>query len=102
MRILQDLISFIWDTGNLTKNLVKHNVTITEAEELFINEPITIAVDRKHSSIHEQRYYALGKSKNNRTLFTAFTIRDSKIRIISIRDMSNKERQIYENLENDS
>jgi len=102
MRVLPKPIAFLWDEGNLDKNLIKHNVTILEAEELFANEPFTVAEDNKHSTTHEKRFKALGKTKANRSLFTVFTIRDKKIRIISVRDMSKKEKAAYEKLEKHS
>ncbi|HUD07207.1 MAG TPA: BrnT family toxin [Candidatus Saccharimonadales bacterium] len=102
MRILPEPIAFLWDQGNLDENLKKHKVSLQEAEEVFVNEPLTIAEDHKHSSDKEIRLYALGRTKAGRKLFTAFTIRDKKIRIISIRDMSKKERIQYGKLESNS
>jgi uncharacterized protein len=52
--------------------------------------------DVKHSQ-EEPRFHALGKSDASRLLQVAFTHRDSKIRVISTRDMNKKERQYYEN-----
>ena len=49
---------------------------------------------RDHSQ--EKRYHVLGRSDAGRILFLVFTIRSNKIRIISARDQSKKERQIYE------
>ena len=95
MRILPKTIEFQWDPGNIQKNLIKHNVTTQEAEEIFVRKPFFIYSDAKHSST-EQRYSGLGKTKNNRLLFVAFTIRDRKIRIISVRDMKRIERKGYE------
>ncbi len=37
------------------------------------------------------------RSNSSRKLLTVFTIRTNKIRIISVRDMSKKERAVYEN-----
>jgi uncharacterized DUF497 family protein len=102
MRVLRLPAAFIWDEGNLVKNLKKHGVTIAEAEELFTNEPFTAILDDKHSTDHEKRYQALGKTKTNRKLFTVFTIRDNKIRVISVRDMHKKEKSAYEKLEANS
>jgi len=101
MQILPEPIAFEWDNGNIAKNFEKHNVTTQEAEETFANEPFVIAEDAKHSSV-EQRFYGLGQTKTNRKLFVAFTVRDRKVRVISIRDMKKKERLIYERLEKDS
>jgi uncharacterized DUF497 family protein len=97
MKILPSPLSFVWDEGNLLKNLEKHKVSVPEAEEMFINEPFTVSSDKIHSTLQ-----ALGHTKANRKLFAAFTIRDRKIRIISIRDMSKKEKIAYEQLENNS
>jgi len=102
MRILPKPVELLWDKRNFIKNLSKHNVSVQEAEELFVNEPFTVAEDEKHSTDSEKRFRALGKTKTNRKLFTAFTIRDKKIRIISVRAMSKKEEAIYEKLEKDS
>ena len=85
---------FEWDEGNRYKNWISHGVSETEAEEVFIGYPLRLSDDVKHSQI-EDRYAALGKTKKNRTLFVAFTIRGTKIRIISARDMSEKDRREY-------
>jgi len=92
-----DLIDgFDWDKGNITKNYISHNVTFQECEEIFFNRPIFISFDNIHST-NENRFYCLGKTNEGRKLFTVFTIRKNKIRIISSRDMSKKEKNIYEN-----
>ncbi|WP_168222679.1 BrnT family toxin [Leptospira vanthielii] len=87
---------FDWDKGNLNKNWLKHKVKAGEIEEIFFNEPLLIAHDENHSE-KETRFAALGTSTDSRKLFAVFTIRNNKIRIISVRDMSKKERKIYEN-----
>ena len=95
MDILPDPVIFDWDTGNSDKNWLKHKVSKQEAEEVFINKPLLLLEDSKHSRI-EKRSQALGKTNNNRGLFVIFTIRNEKIRIISIRDMNRKEKKVYE------
>ena len=94
MRIINDIIGFDWDEGNLNKNWSKHQVSNAECEEIFFNVPLLVADDRKHSTI-EKRYYALGRTNQGRELFIAFTLRNHKIRVISARDMSKKEREYY-------
>lgn len=49
MKILPKPLKFEWDKGNIDKNLVKHNVTDREAEEIFDNEPKFIFEDERHS-----------------------------------------------------
>jgi uncharacterized DUF497 family protein len=85
---------FEWDEGNRYKNWESHEVRENEAEEVFVSHPIRLSDDRKHSQ-YEDRYAVLGKTKKNRKLFVAFTIRKDKIRVISARDMSEKDRSEY-------
>ena len=102
MDILPEPKSFEWDKGNLPKNLHKHDVTYQEAEEIFSNNPLVITSDIQHSLPHEHRYWALGRTRSDRKLFATFTIRNDKVRIISIRDMTETEEDIYEEFEEDS
>lgn len=87
---------FNWDTGNARKN-EKHGVTQADTEQVFLNEPLFITPDEKHSEF-EHRYRALGKTKSGRLLTVVFTLRQNEtlIRIISARDMNAKERRLYE------
>ncbi|MEK7111246.1 MAG: BrnT family toxin [Patescibacteria group bacterium] len=92
--IIPEPIEFEWNKGNVDKNLKKHGVKNEEAEEVFLNDPL-IYEDLKHSEL-EKRYDCLGKTDKNKKLFISFTLRDDKIRIISARLMSKKERKKYE------
>lgn len=93
-KVLQKCVGFDWDEGNSDKNWIDHRVSIKESEQVFFNSPLIIADDKKHSKF-EKRYHALGRSDQNRLLFIAFTIRQDLIRIISARDMNNRERRKY-------
>jgi uncharacterized protein len=90
------ITGFEWDSGNSRKNAEKHDVSQAETEQMFFNEPLLIVDDTVHS-ILESRFHALGKTDEGRLLHATFTVRQSgtKIRIISARNMSRKERQIY-------
>lgn len=88
-------VGFQWDEGNSEKNWISHQVTKYECEQLFFNQPLLVA-DDKHSETGK-RYYALGQTDDNRRLFIVCTIRESLIRVISARDMSKKEREVYQN-----
>ena len=93
----QQVVGFEWDEGNARKNAEKHDVSQAEAEQMFFNEPLVIAPDLFHSG-DEIRLHALGKTDEGRKLHATFTLRShgSKIRIISARNMSRKERNYYE------
>jgi len=87
-------LSFEWDSGNTEKNKISHNVDAFESEEVFFNRPL-ILDDPSHSGT-EKRYWAIGVTVEARRLHVTFTYRGGKIRVISARDMSKKERSIYE------
>lgn len=91
------ITGFQWDQGNARKNIDKHGVSQSEAEQIFFNEPLLIVDDIKHTK-SEARFHALGVTTSGRRLHIAFTLRDekTKIRIISARDMHRKERVHYE------
>jgi len=93
--ILASLTGFEWDEGNLTKNSEKHQVSALECEQVFFNRPLIALPDERHSE-SEPRFYALGQTDSGRRLFIVFTARCDLLRVISARDMSRKERKIYE------
>ena len=90
----EKISGFEWDKGNEQKN-AKHGVTPAEAEQVFLNEPLVVLNDLKHSDT-EQRFHALGQTVEGRLLHITFTIRTNMIRVISARNMHRKERAIYE------
>lgn len=90
---------FDWDKGNADKNWRRHRVAFYECEEVFVHEP-AISVDRTHSGA-EARYYALGRTVRGRLLTISFTMRGDKVRVISARDMSRKERRDYAEAQKD-
>ncbi len=89
------IIGFEWDRSNILKNWEKHQVSHVECEEIFFKQPLVTGTDESHS-VSENRYYALGETDAGRLLFVVFTARKDRIRVISARDMSRKERQAYE------
>jgi uncharacterized DUF497 family protein len=93
-KIISSCTGFEWDQGNDTKNWDKHDVSAWECEQIFFNKPLIIQRDKEHS-ITENRYYALGRTNMDRLLFTVFSIRNLKIRIISARDMTDAEMERY-------
>lgn len=86
---------FQWDSGNARKN-DKHGVTQIEAEQVFLNQPLLLVEDEKHSGL-EPRLHALGRTSQGRMLHVTFTLRESGclLRVISARPMHRKERIVY-------
>ena len=97
MMELDRIEGFDWDDGNRRKSADKHGVTESEAEQVFLNEPLIIAEDSGHSS-EEARFHALGRTDTGRKIHVTFTLRwnGTLIRVISARDMHRKERASYE------
>ena len=95
MKTVRKIIGFEWDAHNRDKNLAKHRVTNEECEEVFFDERKNILKDLLHSGT-EKRYIVIGSTKESRVLFVVFTIRNTKIRVISARDLNKKERHLYE------
>lgn len=87
---------FDWDQWNVQKNEIKHGVSYLEAESVFYDKNKKLFPDIKHSTITENRIILYGKSMENRVLMVGFTMRENKIRIITARAASKKERFIYE------
>jgi uncharacterized DUF497 family protein len=92
--VVRGLAGFEWDAANWRKSEIKHGVAAAEAEEVLLNEPLC-QVDARHSD-DEQRYVALGVTNDGRKLFVSFTVRRSRVRMISARPMSRRERSAYE------
>ena len=89
-------IRFDWDLWNVQKNEVKHGVSALEAESCFYDPQHRIYEDLKHCIPKEKRYILYGKSMESRILMVGFTVRRDKVRIITARVASRKERSVYE------
>jgi uncharacterized protein len=92
---ISNLEGFEWDDGNTAKNVLGHGVSQAEAEEMFFHTPLFFFDDPAHSDV-EARLIALGTTAAGRLLMASFTVRGKQLRIISVRDMSRKERRAYD------
>jgi hypothetical protein len=88
-------ILFEWDPVKAQNNLTKHRVTFDEASTAFEDKLSITIHDPLHSSI-EDRFVLFGNSRLNRVLVVVHTDRGDRIRIISARIATRKERRYYE------
>lgn len=95
LKTVSESCGFDWDTGNVTKNTVAHQISCEESEQVFINRPLFFIDDHKHSQ-KELRMKAFGQTDEGKLLTISFTMREKKIRVISARDMDKRERIVYE------
>jgi uncharacterized DUF497 family protein len=79
---------FDWDDGNVEHIEQRHDVLPEEAEEVFLGR---ILVERTGDN-----YQVLGRDGNGRFLSLICIERNSKIRVISARTMTQTERRRYE------
>ena len=87
---------FDWDAGDARKN-ERHGVSQAEAEQVFFDPRLLVVADDRHSQA-EPRFHGLGATLSGGVLHVTFTLRigGRKIRVISARDMSRKERTYYD------
>ena len=97
------ITGFNWYDGHSRKREEKHDVSQSEAEQVFFNQPLLVLADKEHSQ-QEVRYHALGRTNDTRLLHITFTLRvtGSLIQVISARDMHRKERVFYEKSQKNS
>lgn len=91
---LRECEGFDWNERNLGKNWERHRVSDGECEQVFFNQPLVALPDEKHSD-HEERIHVLGETDSGRRLFVVCTLRGKRLRVISARDMSQREREAY-------
>ena len=86
---------FEWDEAKALANLAKHGVTFEEAQSVFGDTHSLTIFDTRHSG-DEDRFIDIGRSDSGLILVVVYTERDTRIRIISCRHATPRERQHYE------
>ena len=89
---LPEIEGFQWDEGNGSKNWTRHQLSQTEAEQVFLNRPLVVV---GAPCRNENRQFAFGRTDAGRRLTVVFTVRGSLLRVISVRPMSRRERRGY-------
>ena len=88
-------MDFEWDPGKARANETKHGVSFIEACEVFDDDHSSTVPDPDHSA-DEDRYLIFGMSKAGKPLVVSYTERGDRIRPISARTMTPRERKAYE------
>ena len=84
-----------WDPEKAEENLRSHGVAFTEAQTVF-GDPLEVTILDPDHSDGEFRFLSLGRSEAGRLLVVSYTERGSRVRIISAREATPKERRGYE------
>jgi uncharacterized DUF497 family protein len=88
-------VQFEWDPDKAQKNFAKHGVSFDEAATVF-GDPLAVTIDDPDQSHDEQRFLTTGLSKSRRSIIVAHTDREERVRIISAREVTARERNQYE------
>jgi uncharacterized DUF497 family protein len=88
-------LEFEWDEKKAKANQTKHGISFEEASTVF-DDPLSINFDDPDHSIGENRYLIIGLSDQGKFLFVSYADRNNKIRLISARLVTSKERRYYE------
>ncbi|MBC7466684.1 MAG: BrnT family toxin [Bdellovibrio sp.] len=93
-----EAFEFEWDIGNSQKSSKKHDVGLDEIESVF-EMKMAVPLGRQVTPVvDEERLCLIGPTEMGRMLSVVFTLRDGRVRPISGRAASKKERALYEEI----
>lgn len=85
---------FEWHDDKAAKNRAKHGVEFGEAATAF-HDPAALVVEDGRHSFDEKRFRLIGETASARLLVVSFTVRGPRVRLISARPASRRERRGY-------
>jgi len=88
-------MNFEWDEKKAAENLGKHGVSFDEATTVF-GDPLAITYHDPLHSLGEDRFLTFGHTLLGRLIVVSHTDRNDRIRPISAREMTRKEKSDYE------
>jgi uncharacterized protein len=88
-------MQFEWNKDKARVNLSKHEVSFDEAKTVF-DDPLYIDFYDPDHSKDEDRYIIIAQSDQGRLMVVSYTERKQKIRLISAREATRKEKEAYE------
>jgi uncharacterized DUF497 family protein len=88
-------LKFEWDEQKAKTNQIKHGISFDEAITIF-DDPLSLNFNDPDHSRGEDRYIIIGLSNQGRLLFVSHTDRNNRIRLISARLLTPKEKRYYE------
>lgn len=88
-------MEFEWDAVKAESNLRKHGVAFHNASTVFGDPLATTFPDPDHS-VGEARYVTIGVTERGNLVVVAHVERGKKVRIVSARLATRRERRFYE------
>jgi hypothetical protein len=87
------VVEFEWDPDKAASNIEKHGVRFAEAASVLEDNSALSMVDDNPS---EERFVAIGMGSLGRILVVIYAVRGTRVRIISARKATRRERLQYE------
>jgi len=88
-------VVFEWNAAKAKANIHKHGVAFDEAATVFLDPLALTFPDACHSGA-EEREITIGHAAGHRVVFVAHSRRGNRVRIISAREATRREREQYE------
>jgi len=85
-------VEFEWDERKARTNLRRHRVDFADAATVFEDDRAVTVTDEEQN---EERFSTLGLDALGRELVVIYTMRGKRIRIISARRATRREREEY-------
>ena len=89
------MVEFEWDAGKASLNFATDGVSFAEPMTVF-GDPLELTIPDPLHSAAEARFVSSGLSEVGRFLIVAYAERGRRIRIISARQATPRERRQYE------
>ena len=86
---------FDWGPQKALATFRRRGISFEEAATV-LDDWRQVAVEDVEHSIHEQRWTPIGLSDRARLLVVTWTAREGRVRVISARRASKRERNVYE------
>jgi uncharacterized DUF497 family protein len=87
------MVDLEWDPSKATANVRKHGVRFADAHAV-LEDRLAITLEDPHPT--EERYVTVGLDSLGRVLVVSYTWREERIRVISVRKATRRERKQYE------
>jgi uncharacterized DUF497 family protein len=88
-------VIYEWDAEKAVVNRTKHGISFDDAAGVFL-DPLALTFADDVRSLEGQREYTIGHTKKQQVVFVAHCQRGHRVRLISARKATPKERRQYE------
>ena len=96
------IVIFDWDSNKNLENIKKHGIRFEQAQEIFL-DPLHLSILDERFSYFEERWITMGATQIGDVLVVTHMYfveePEERIRIISTRRATPKERRLYEKIE---